>query len=255
MLRHICTLLTCIVCVMLFVGLLTQMSAGENIVQDISSHAKTCLNKHNILTQSLFSNICRYIMVNRWLGTNLFWHQNGSNLIEVLFARGGPDTAIVYQSWRSLKTKVFIILSQLGALSQTCFGATQKSWHPDPPIEKDHQWFISQGSRPVWRISLFGKVRSVLEIRWEASRRGCKLMVIRAAGMRAGTRSENLAQAELAKQIELLERLMMLKCNLQLRVIAAKLCRRIISKSVWGLNSFCSRGIRNMSFRSNWPMI
>ena len=166
-LGHICTLLTCIVCVMLFVGLLTQMSTGENIVQDISSHAKTCLNKHTVLTQSLFSNICRYIMINWWLGTNLFWHQNGSNLIEVLFARGGPDTANVYQSWRSLKTKVFIILSQLGALSQTCFGATQKSWHPDPPIEKDHQWFISQGSRSVWRISLFGKVRSVLEIRWE----------------------------------------------------------------------------------------
>ena len=108
-------------CAFHVVGLLTQMSA-EMSSQKQFLDADHCLN------------IRRCVIVNRWLGNNLFWHRNGSNLTGILFAGRVPDTPNVCQSWQSLKTKVFIIP---GAWSQTCFGAT--SWERSPASDSFHR--------------------------------------------------------------------------------------------------------------------
>lgn len=89
----------------------------------------------------------------------LFSQQNGPNLNWTLFAQ-------CVSKLRELKA--FIIPSNPGAWSQTCFGAIQKCWHPDPATEKDHKWFISQGSSVVIEESSIGESwEFVPEIEWE----------------------------------------------------------------------------------------
>ena len=111
-------------CAFHVVGLLTQMSA-EMSSQKQFLDADHCLN------------IRRCVIVNRWLGNNLFWHRNGSNLTGILFAGRVPDTPNVCQSWQSLKTKVFVIPRMFWwnieiLTSRAC------NWV---------KWLISQGSR------------------------------------------------------------------------------------------------------------
>ena len=142
-----------------------------------------------------------------WFGNNLCWHPNGSNLTEALFAGMVPDTPNVCQIDRAWRLKC---LSSPRPQSLTCFCGIEKSWRP--VTEKDHQLFmISQGnSARFGGILYLGKSGSSEK---SNEKYGCKLMVIRAAaGMRARTRSENLAEAEHANRL-VKEILIILKCN------------------------------------------
>ena len=178
------------------------MPSGENIVQNVSRTEKKCLSKQNIWTskvavQEMFEHL-QTLWHTLWLTNDLaidnpFWLWNWSNFTTKRFSlEKGPDAGNVYQSWRSWKTKIFLILCII-----TPRGLRPDMFGCNPDIQTLQLRKITSNSfhrGSFWRNSLFRKGGIVPEIKWEA--RGCKLMEIGVAGMRARTWSENLAEAE-----------------------------------------------------------
>ena len=150
-------------CAFYVVGLLTQMSAGENIVQDISRRAKKCLHK------------------------TISWCRPSDHCFQIFALWSTGDWSIICsdiemdQIWQE-----YFLLE--GSLTHPICVKVDRAWRPKCSsslgpearhvlvqlAEKDHQPVIHFTGKqsPDWRNSLFGKVGIVLEIKWEA---GCRV--------------------------------------------------------------------------------
>ena len=168
------------------------MSSGENIFQNLSTCAKNCLNRNNVLMQTLlplFSNI--RFMVNLWLSVQTTkWTKSELNTFCTMCVNVERAESIHHPlKSRCLKSDLFWCNTEM-LTSRPC------NW------ERSQVIHFTGKQRGYRGILYWGKL-GVCPRNWM---RSAKLMVIREVGMRARTRSVNLAEAEeqwACKQIEM----------------------------------------------------